>query len=640
MRMVTGRPQRPQLEAARRVSGPSGNGFGRIGEMTSIGSDFQAGTPGRARWALLGLVLLGGLLLAARGGSPGLAGAAPADKPATRPNVVVIMSDDQTQDSIRYMDRTLRLIGERGATFPTTVTNWPLCCPSRATFLTGRYAHNHGVLGNRPPLGGFDRLDSSETLPVWLQRAGYFTAHIGKYLNGYEASDVTVPPGWSEWHGSKSTYRFYGYRLLEDGQINTYGSAEEDPDAPAAPETYSTDVYTDKAVELITRRAPEDDPFFLSLAYLAPHAGGPNNRPTEPQGRCEETAKPAIRHKGTFDAEPLPRPPSFNEADVSDKPEAISARPPLTPARVARLTRNYRCRGESLASIDDGVARVIEALRATGELRDTLVIYTSDNGFFHGEHRLESGKNRVYEEAIRVPLLIRGPGIPKGVSVDDLAINADLAPTILDATGATTPISQDGRSLLPFAKNPDRFHGRELLIEQQSPDGDDGEPTGVEYAAVRTSKYVYVENATGELELYDLEADPFQLTNQAANPSFAEPRAALAGRLARLRSCAGKSCRTKPALKLKLPRETRKDGRRCTPAGDFLVRVRNNAASRLVGVEFAVAGRPAGRETEEPFERRLRARLLRRKAKPEITAVAELVDGRILTLRDRIPICR
>ena len=608
--------------------------------MASIGSGIRAGKPRRARLVLLGLALLGGLLLAARGGSPGLAGAAPGDERVRQPNVVVIMSDDQTQDSIRYMDRTLRLIGERGATFPTTVTNWPLCCPSRATFLTGRYAHNHGVLGNRPPLGGFDRLDSSETLPVWLQRAGYFTAHIGKFLNGYEQSDVGVPPGWSEWHGSKSTYRFYGYQLLEEGRLNTYGTADEDPDAPGAPETYSTDVYTDKAVELIERRAPDDDPFFLSLAYLAPHAGGPNNPASEPQGRCEDTAKPAIRHKGTFDAEPVPQPPNFNEADVSDKPAAIAGRPPLTPGRVSRLTRNYRCRGESLAAIDDGVARVIDALRAACELRDTLVVYTSDNGFFHGEHRLESGKNRVYEEAIRVPLLIRGPGIPKGVSVDDLAINADLAPTILDAAGADAAIPQDGRSLLPFATHPDRYHGRELLIEQQSPDGDDGEPTGVEYTAVRTSKYVYVENATGELELYDLEADPFQLTNQAANPSFAEPRAALAERLARLRSCEGKSCRTKPALKMKLPPESRKNGRRCTPAGGFLVRVRNNAASRTVGVEFTVDGRRAGRATDEPFERVLRARLLRRKGKPEIAATAELVDGRILTLHDRIPICR
>ena len=130
------------------------------------------------------------------------------------------------------MPRVRELIGSRGATFPTSVTNWPLCCPSRATYLTGQYAHNHGVLGNKAPLGGFGRLDTTRTLPVWLNRAGYYTAHIGKFLNGYESSPVGVPPGWSEWHGSKTTYRFYGYQLLEGGQINTYGSADEDPDDP------------------------------------------------------------------------------------------------------------------------------------------------------------------------------------------------------------------------------------------------------------------------------------------------------------------------------------------------------------------------------------------------------------------------
>jgi N-acetylglucosamine-6-sulfatase len=204
---------------------------------------------------------LGGAALVAAVLVAGVAGGTP--EPASgqggddeRPNVVVIMSDDQTQDSMRYMSRVQSLIGERGATFPTSVTNWPLCCPSRATFLTGQYAHNHQVLGNGAPLGGFDRLDTSKTLAVWLQGGGYYTAHIGKFLNGYEDSSVGTPTGWTEWHASKQTYTFYGYELLEDGQLVEYGTNAEDPDEPARPETYSTDVYTDKAVELIGRRAP------------------------------------------------------------------------------------------------------------------------------------------------------------------------------------------------------------------------------------------------------------------------------------------------------------------------------------------------------------------------------------------------
>ena len=556
-----------------------------------------------------------------------------------QPNIVVVMSDDQTQDSMRYMSRVRELIGERGATFPVSVTNWPVCCPSRATFQTGQYAHNHEVLGNQPPLGGFDRLDISQTLPVWLQDAGYYTAHIGKFLNGYERSAVGVPPGWSEWHGSKDTYRFYGYTLLEDGALNTYGSPNEDPDNPTDPASYSTDVYTDKAVELIDRRAPSNDPFFLSVAYLAPHSGAPNAPAGEPGYRCEGTAKPAQRHSGTFSSEPLPIPPSFNEADTSDKPASIANRAPLTQQEINRATRNYRCRAESLLAIDEGVGRIVNALRESGELNDTLFVYTADNGFFHGEHRIQAGKNRVYEEAIRVPLLIRGPGVPKGVEVEEMAINADLSPTLLDAAGATATLPQDGRSLLKLADEPDRYFGRELLIEQFSPDGEDGEPIGTEYQAVRTQRYVYVQNATGELELYDLDADPFQLQNQIANPDYDEVEAALAARLAALASCRGKSCRAKPSLKLRLPRSERRDGKRCTPAAGFIAEVASRAQSRLVSVAFRVNARKAGADKKAPFARRLPAKALRKRNKAEIEADAELVDGRVLTLHEKLRIC-
>ena len=566
------------------------------------------------------------------------AGAAPAEQ--SRPNVVVLMSDDQTQDSMRYMPRTQELIGDQGATFPTNVTNWPLCCPSRATFQTGRYAHNHGVLGNSPPLGGFDRLDLANTLPVWLQDSGYYTAHIGKFLNGYEGSAVGVPPGWSEWHGSKSTYRFYGYQLLENGQIVTYGNPDEDPDNPADPASYSTDVYSQKAVDLIQQRAPSNQPFFLSVAYLAPHGGGPNNPPAQPQFRCDDTAKPAVRHAGALESEPLPQPPSFNEADISDKPAALAGREPLTQAEINRARRFYRCRGESLFAIDESVAAVIDALRESGELNNTIVIYTADNGFFHGEHRIVSGKNRVYEEAIRVPLLMRGPGIPRGVTVDDITINADLAPTMLDAAGAQATVPQDGRSLLPFAEEPDRAHGRELLIEQYSPDGEDGEPTGTEYQAIRTTKYIYVQNASGETELYDLEADPFQLDNQQANPAYAEAKAALAGRLAALVSCQGESCRSRPAMELKLPREKRADGKRCAQPRGFVARVRNRAQSRLVSVVFRVNDEKVGEDGSAPFKRRLPIKALRERPSAEIETDAELVDGRMLTLHERVKICR
>jgi arylsulfatase A-like enzyme len=568
-----------------------------------------------------------------------------ADQPASgqsgggkRPNVVVIMSDDQTQDSLRYMQRVRGLVGDRGASFPTMVANWPLCCPSRATFLTGQYAHNHQVLGNAPPFGGFDRLDSSRTLPVWLQGGGYYTAHIGKYLNGYEGSATGVPAGWTEWHGSKRTYTFYGYELLEDGERVEYGSRDENPDAPGRPDTYSTDVYTDKAVDLIGRRAPAKQPFFLSLAYLAPHGGGPNPEPPN-TSRCNNTAKPAGRHLGALASEPLPQPPSFNEADVTDKPAGLASREALTPENVATISRRYRCRGESLLAIDDGVERVVDALAAADELDDTLVIFTSDNGFFHGEHRIASGKNRVYEEAVRVPLLMRGPGIPAGKRVDEIASNADLAPTILDAAGIEPPTAVDGRSLLPAAQHPRRLRGRELLIEQRSGD-DDVEANGVFYTALRNARYTYVSNSTGETELYDLESDPFQLSNQVANPAYDRAEAVLAARLAALARCSGPSCRSKPALELKLSRSVRQRGRSCRPAKDFRARVRGGDARRVEEVEFRVGSRAEGRDATLPFKERIKPGLLRRKRKPELRAYAALVDGRELSLQKRVRTCR
>ena len=555
----------------------------------------------------------------------------------SRPNVVVVMTDDQTQDSMRYMPRVNSLIGAEGATFPVSVTNWPICCPSRATFMTGQYVHNHGVFGNGPPLGGFERLNTAETLPVWLQRAGYYTAHVGKFLNGYESSSVGIPPGWSEWQGTKRTYTFYGATVLENGQPVTYGSTDEDPDAPARPATYSTDVFTDKAVELINRRAPASEPFFLSLAYLAPHSGGPDSE--ENPSRCQDSAKPAARHLRAFGSEPLPTPPNFNEADVSDKPSGISDRPFLTPAQIGTARRFYRCRAESLLAVDEGTERIVSALRASGELDDTLIVYTSDNGFFHGEHRIMTGKNRVYEPSIRVPLLMRGPGIPKGVTVDDISVNADLAPTILDAANAEPGVAQDGRSLLPFTRHPERLRGRELLIEQASGSGDDSDSNGVFYAAVRTARYKYVENANGGLELYDLDADPFELSNQQGNPAYDGVQAALAARLAALRACAGPTCRTKPALELDLPRSVREQGRSCRRGRGFTAHVRGADAAAVARVTFRVGAKRAGRDAGRPLKERISASLLRRRARPEIRAIVELVDGRELSLQKRVRIC-
>ncbi|MGH2951372.1 MAG: sulfatase-like hydrolase/transferase, partial [Solirubrobacterales bacterium] len=216
------------------------------------------------------IVLAASIALAGAGEAGGKRGA------KGQPNFVVVMTDDQTLASIGVMPRTRALIGDAGATFANSFASFPLCCPSRATFLTGRYAHNHKVLNNIPPQGGFEKLRSSETLPVWLGRAGYYTGLIGKYLNGYEDSSVGVPPGYSEWHGQKTQNAYYGYELQEGKQRVLYGDPNENPDDPDDPASYASDVYTDKAVEFIGRRAPVGKPFFLWVSYNAPHSGIPD----------------------------------------------------------------------------------------------------------------------------------------------------------------------------------------------------------------------------------------------------------------------------------------------------------------------------------------------------------------------------
>ncbi len=286
-------------------------------------------------------------------------------------------------------------------------------------------------------------------------------------------------------------------------------------------------------MSLINRRAPQPRPFFLWLTYTAPHWGGLAD-PNPPQD-CRMTATPAPRHAHRLDSEPLPRPPNFNEADVSDKPAAIRRLPLMGPSQIANVQRMYRCQLESLLSVDEGVKKVVAALRANQELANTLVIFTSDNGFFNGAHRLPREKQRVYEESIRVPLMIRGPGIPPGEQVIRVTSNADLAPTILDVANATPGLRMDGRSLIALARNPGLERHRGVLIE---------EPT---FKAIRTERYLYAEYTTGEKELYDLKNDPYELQSRDQAPAYVRTRSQLAARLQQLENCAGASCRTPPA---------------------------------------------------------------------------------------------
>jgi N-acetylglucosamine-6-sulfatase len=447
--------------------------------------------------------------------------------PQTQPNIVVLETDDQRQDEMGVMPKVRRLLAAQGTTFDNSLASYPLCCPSRATFLTGQYAHNHGVLHNDPPTGGVKKLKADNTLPVWLSRAGYHTALVGKYLSGYgeDGDPEEIPPGWSDWNASldPSTYGYYRTTLNRNGRLTTTGTD---------PGSYQTDVYARLASEIVRRRAPSPQPFFLWVTFLAPHAA----RGEGSGGESSKLAVPAPRHRGRFTSAALPASRALNEADVSDKPKFVRRKEPLTPQVRAGLSRARRARLESLLAVDDAAARIVSALQASGELGRTLIIFTSDNGYMQGEHRIDEGKIVHYEPSTRVPLIVRGPGVPRGARRRQLVANVDLAPTILAAARARPGLAMDGRSLLPLAADPDALAARDILLEAR-PD----KPVR-QYAAVRTRRYVYVEYGNGDRELYDLRRDPLQLVSRHDDPAYARVRIALSRRLAVLRDCRGSAC--------------------------------------------------------------------------------------------------
>jgi N-acetylglucosamine-6-sulfatase len=465
-----------------------------------------------------------------------------------RPNIVVIMTDDQRVDDLAAMPATRRAFVRHGTIFQNSIVSYPVCCPSRATFLTGRYAHNHGVMGLYLPTGGYARFNDDDALPVWMQAAGYRTAHIGKYLNGYGTDrPAIVPPGWSEWYAAvdPTTYRMWNYTLNENGRQVTYGAPNEED-----PGLYQTDVLRNKALDVIRRGSGPGQPFFLSVALLAPHHEEAGIR-----ARTGITVRPAPRHRGRFATLPLPPGRGFNERNRSDKPMFMRRFPVLDGTAIARITSEYRARRESLLAVDEAVAAIVRELRSQGELDNTYLLFTSDNGYLLGEHAVPNGKMLPYDPSARVPLMIRGPGIKGRRTSNEPVANVDLAPTILALGGAKriggAPI--DGRSLLKFARNPRLRSDRPLLLETgglraTSLDPEDGKgtpPTRTTrtYRAVRDDRWLYAIYRSGERELYDLLYDPFQLRSLHRDPRYAATRRVLNAELQRLATCRGRTCR-------------------------------------------------------------------------------------------------
>jgi N-acetylglucosamine-6-sulfatase len=436
-----------------------------------------------------------------------------------RPNVVVIDTDDMNQTDISEMQNTLALLGAQGTTFRNSYVSYPLCCPSRATFLTGQYAHNHGVITDQQ----YGQLDNSNTLAVWLRRAKYRTAMVGKYLNGYGiANRREIPPGWTQWFGltGGTEQHRYGFLLNENGKVRHYARSRRN---------YIDFVLDAKVNGLLKEWAVSPKPFFIYYNPNNPHgeSGTPFWSTRDPE--------PAPQYLGRFGDITAPHPPNFNEADVSDKPQQIQGTPPLSTSDLADIDRRYRGRIESLLSVDDEVKRIVGLVGKYGDIEKTFFIFTSDNGLELGAHRIEF-KNYLYEEGERVPLIIRGPGFPQNTIRDQLVANIDLAPTITALTGAAPGRVMDGINLHPLAEDPSLAANRDLLFESFD----------VGTFGIRRGPWVYNSWTNGDEELYNLNDDPYELNNllkPSTATKYKDIRDPLAARLAQLRFCSGDSCR-------------------------------------------------------------------------------------------------
>lgn len=416
--------------------------------------------------------------------------------PKSQPNIILIVTDDQWVGSEFAMPLTQAKLWDRSVIFNNAYVTTPLCCPARAGILSGQYGHTNGVLRNSPPHGGYPAFDDSESLPVWLDRAGYETALYGKYLNRYDGG--RVPPGWDDWWAFTITQppMYYTYNVRDLYTITQYENAR-----------LSTDVIFDKGIQFVQNNS--DNPFFLMLAVSAPH-------PTEGESPVDP------QDAGLFEDYVLTS-PSFNEADMSDKPLHMQALPLLDEVKV---TNDIRDLLRSLAPVDRGIDRLLTTLESEGLMDNTIIIFVSDNGMLNGSHR-HLVKIVPYEESIRVPLTIYAPKYKAGTS-DALVLNIDIAPTILDLAGVSPSegYTFDGVSIRPILKHKSRIVRDWFWIEQLQQ-----KPFPPNWWGVHTVNNVYIEYVSGEREFYDLAIDPYQLENRVADPSAAAEIAVLEERL-------------------------------------------------------------------------------------------------------------
>ncbi|XP_075983801.1 N-acetylglucosamine-6-sulfatase-like [Anticarsia gemmatalis] len=464
-----------------------------------------------------------------------------------RPNIVLVLTDDQDEilGGMTPMKNVRRFIGNEGVTFTNSYVSSPICCPSRASLLTGLYVHNHKTVNNSLTGGCYgDQWRNTlekHTFATMLHDTGYETFYAGKYLNEYGAHSAggpeLVPPGWSEWHGLVGNSVYYNYTISNNG-VPTHSTDQ-----------YLTDVIRDLAVSYIENQT-ESSPFLMVLAPPAPH----------------QPFTPAPRHEGKFNNVSAVRHPNFNIA-VEDKHWLLRMPPsPLPASLLPELDRAYRSRWEALLAVDELVADVIDTLETRGFMENTYVIYTSDNGYHIGQFSQVYDKRQPYESDIKVPLLIKGPGIKPNTTYSSPVLNIDIGPTIVQLAGLT-PEKMDGR---PISLEEDGSLERYMLVEYNGMgstrtvdntcpwkfDGDDLDEcypaygckcqdsrnntfACVQHFAPRIHRK-YCEFADQEkfVEFYDLISDPYELINDV-NDIFPAVKHWYKLALTRLLGCVG-----------------------------------------------------------------------------------------------------
>ncbi len=456
-------------------------------------------------------------------------------------NVVLLLADDLDWPLWDDVPR-LKAFEELGTTLTNFVVTESLCCPSRTSIMRGQYVHNHEVISNMPQTGGgwqtfYDLGHQKDCIANWLSDAGIQTAHLGKYLNGFPGKELKpsyTPPGWDYFVSTtrgKSAYTGYNYTLNTNGDLQKYYEGPYD---------FLENVLTAKTTEWL---ASATDPFYLEFSSYLPHSPAPAS-PTR---------------EGSREGSQAPRLPSYNAAGIYE-PKWLKDQPRLGPKQEQNLDLLWTRRLESAESMADSFEAIMNQLRVSGHLEDTLVIVTSDNGYHVGARRLPSGKHTPYREDSVVPAVFIGPGIPQGVTIDKMTSTIDLAPTVANLQGAATPRFLDGRDLMPLLLDPENAPWRTGVLTENLAPTTKGDPdfSGFEapkYDALRTEQYLYVNYGRKKgATLYNLENDPYELHNviRTTDPQIVKQ---LARQTRALANCSGPSCRVADSMPVGVPAE-------------------------------------------------------------------------------------